>query len=60
MRHKHERVGETDDFLHMVADINDRYAHFVAKAFDEWQDFGSAFDVERGQWFVHQQKARIG
>src|SRR5690606_6899630 len=50
---------KTDDFAHVVADIDDRQPKLVAKLLDEGQDLRLAGRVEGGQRLVHQEKARV-
>ena len=58
--HQHQGIGEADDGVDVVADIEDRQLQIVAQAFDERQDFVAPLGIEAGQRLVHQHEARIG
>ncbi len=58
-REQDHAIGEADGFAHVMRDEDDRLAPLLPDPLDVAVKLLARQRVERGEWFVHQQDARI-
>jgi hypothetical protein len=56
----HHAIGESQHFAEIMADIDHRQAEIAADFCQEGQDFAFGSLVERAEWLVAKQQARLG
>jgi hypothetical protein len=56
--HDDDVIGQPSHLVGRMADVEQRNIQFVVQTFEIGQDFLLAFQVEGGQWLVHQQDFR--
>ncbi|MNV61683.1 hypothetical protein D3C71_1542030 [compost metagenome] len=56
----HHLLGQTQNFIHAVADVKDRRIDVLRQPLQIRQQFALARQVQRRQRFIHQQQLRRG